>query len=127
MNRTRWIDAIPYVTKDGSTIRELMHPDVHGNQGQSLAEARLPPGGSTLLHRHLRSEEIYHVTEGAGLMQLGEQRLALTPGDTVAIPAGVPHALTNPGEVELVLLCLCVPPYSHEETELLVSPLQTAG
>lgn len=119
MNRSRWIDATPYITKDGSTIRELMHPVLHGNRNQSLAEARVPPGGATLLHRHLISEEIYHVTEGAGVMQLGDQRLALTPGDSVAIAAGVPHALTNPGMVDLVVLCLCVPPYSHEDTELL--------
>ena len=32
-------DIEPYVTKDGSEIRELMHPAVHGNEKQSLAEA----------------------------------------------------------------------------------------
>ncbi len=29
----------PYITKDGSSIRELMHPEKHGNVKQSLAEA----------------------------------------------------------------------------------------
>jgi len=29
----------PYITKDGSIIRELIHPAVHGNSNQSLAEA----------------------------------------------------------------------------------------
>src|SRR5574343_506974 len=41
-----------YVTKDGSKIRELLHPSVHGNQAQSLAEATLPTGTRTHLHRH---------------------------------------------------------------------------
>ncbi|MGW8223534.1 MAG: cupin domain-containing protein, partial [Syntrophobacteria bacterium] len=31
----------PYVTKDGAIIRELMHPEVHGNSNQSLAEATI--------------------------------------------------------------------------------------
>ena len=31
-------------TLDGSEIRELMHPAVHGNVNQSLAEARVSPG-----------------------------------------------------------------------------------
>ena len=29
----------PYITRDGSEIRELMHSAVHGNNAQSLAEA----------------------------------------------------------------------------------------
>jgi hypothetical protein len=36
------------VTKDGSGIRELMHPDRHGNRNQSLAEALVPPGTQPL-------------------------------------------------------------------------------
>ena len=45
-------DQSPFETKDGSQIRELMHPAVHGNAAQSLAEARIDPGRRTALHRH---------------------------------------------------------------------------
>ena len=37
-------DIDPFTTADGSTIRELMHPAVHGNQNQSLAEATIASG-----------------------------------------------------------------------------------
>jgi len=60
---TQYKDVQPYVTKDGSLIRELMHPDVHGNRQQSLAEAIVPVGFTTFLHKHLKSEEIYHIAE----------------------------------------------------------------
>ncbi len=50
-----------YRTKDGSLIRELMHPDRHGNARQSMAEAIVAPGGTTLLHRHGETEEIYPI------------------------------------------------------------------
>ena len=53
-----------HITKDGSDIRELMHPDVHGNIRQSFAEAIVKIGSETILHRHLQSEEIYHITRG---------------------------------------------------------------
>ena len=43
--KTRYADIPAYVTKDGSVIRELLHPDHHGNRQQSLAEATVPPGG----------------------------------------------------------------------------------
>ncbi|MEY2633553.1 MAG: hypothetical protein RIR00_2207 [Pseudomonadota bacterium] len=108
-----------YVTRDGSEIRELMHPAVQGNRAQSLAEAIVQPGARTLRHRHHCSEEIYHVTAGRGRMQLGEAWLALAPGDTVCIPPGTPHWVVAADEAPLHLLCCCAPAYAHEDTELL--------
>ena len=109
----------PYVTRDGSEIRELMHPSVQGNRAQSLAEATVAPGGSTLLHRHLLTEEIYHFTRGRGSMTLGTERLEVRAGDTVCIPPGLAHCVENIGPEPLVLLCACSPAYSHDDTELL--------
>ncbi len=118
-NSTRREEIPAYTTKDGSTVRELMHPAVHGNANQSLAEATVPPGGRTLTHRHHNSEELYHFTEGRGMMTLGHERFAVAAGDTVCIPPGEPHGLENTGRQTLRLLCCCSPPYSHEDTELL--------
>ena len=108
----------PYVTKDGSVIRELMHPAVQGNLGQSLAEATVPPGMRTLRHRHGRSEEIYHVLRGRGLMSLGDDRFPIAEGDSICIPPGTAHDLENDGQADLVVLCCSAPAYSHEDTEL---------
>jgi len=119
---TRSDKIASYVTKDGSTIRELMHPEQHGNRLQSLAEATVAPGHRTLLHRHHHSEEIYHIIAGNGVMWLGEERLAINAGDTVCIAPGTAHAVDNNGESALVFLCCCSPPYSHQDTELLEEP-----
>lgn len=114
--------AIPaYITKDGSEIRELMHPAVHGNHCQSLAEALVPAGTTTRLHRHQRSEEIYHVLSGLGTMTLAGKRFALAPGDTVCIAPGAAHCVTATGIAPLRILCCCSPPYAHADTELLPS------
>lgn len=117
--RSRYAEVEPFVTRDGSQIRELMHPGVHGNRHQSLAEATVAPGASTLLHRHHTTEEIYHFKHGAGTMTLGDERFAVHAGDTVCIPPGTPHRLENTGEEALILLCACVPAYSDKDTELL--------
>ena len=108
----------PYVTKDGSVVRELMHPAVQGNLSQSLAEATVSPGARTLRHRHLRSEEIYHVTRGRGVMGRGEERFAIAAGDSICIPPGTPHDLHNTGDDDLVVLCCSAPAYTHEDTAL---------
>lgn len=117
--KTRHAEITPYVTKDGSEIRELMHPALHGNRLQSLAEATVAPGARTQLHRHARTEELYHVTAGDGIMTLGDTRIKVGAGDTVHIPPGTPHRIEATGAAPLRILCCCCPPYSHEDTELL--------
>ncbi|MCK7497298.1 MAG: cupin domain-containing protein [Comamonadaceae bacterium] len=117
--KTVYRDIVPFPTKDGSTIRELMHPDTHGNRRQSLAEAVVTPGATTRLHHHRRSEELYHVTAGTGRMTLGAETFEVAPGDTVCIPPGTPHCIENTGAGPLHILCACSPPYSHDDTELL--------
>jgi mannose-6-phosphate isomerase-like protein (cupin superfamily) len=116
---TRYEKIKPYITKDGSTISELMHPAVHGNSNQSLAEAMVPAGGKTLLHKHRLTEEIYHIIEGSGLMTIDSEEFDVRVGDTICIAPGTPHRVRNTGEKELKILCYCSPAYSHEDTELM--------
>jgi len=117
--KTAYRGIVPYLTKDGSEIRELMHPAVHGNRRQSLAEAIVPPGAATRLHRHRASEELYWFAAGEGVMVLGEECFPVAAGDTVCIPPGTPHRVSNTGAGELKMLCCCAPAYSHDDTELL--------
>jgi len=117
--KSRYADARPYITRDGSEIRELMHPASHGVRRQSLAEAVVQPGARTLLHRHALTEELYHVTAGSGLMTLGGASFPVAAGDTVVIAPGTPHRIEATGSEPLRILCCCTPAYAHEDTELL--------
>ena len=111
-------DIVPYTTRDGSTIRERMHPDTHGNRAQSLAEATVAPGGRTRRHRHRQAEEIYHFLKGSGTLQIGGEIQPVTAGDTALIPPGRWHSVANEGRGDLVFLCCCSPAYAHADTEL---------
>ena len=109
----------PFITADGSEIRELL---AHRNsciEKQSLAEARLPPGGSTTPHYHRRTEEIYYILEGRAKMRIGQELREVGPGDAIAIPPGAEHQITNTGDATLRFLCCCAPAYEHEDTVLL--------
>lgn len=119
MLRTRRDEVAPYATKDGAIIRELLHPAHHGNLAQSLAEATIAAGQATRLHLHRRSEELYHILEGEGVVTVGSAEHGVRPGDTVCIPPGTPHRVRNPGPGPLRLLCCCSPAYRHEDTVLL--------
>ena len=111
------LDDVPaFTTKDGSEIRELL---AHRNsviRNQSLAEARVPVGGSTLEHYHASSEEIYYITAGAGRMRIENETRDVVPGDAIAIPPGRRHKIWNTGNVTLKLLCCCAPAYEHSDT-----------
>jgi mannose-6-phosphate isomerase-like protein (cupin superfamily) len=109
----------PYITKDGSSIRELMHPGARRSYRQSLAEATILPASHTSLHRHGKTGEIYHITDGTGMMTLGDITFEVSKGDTIYIPPTTPHCVHNTGKVPLKILCCCSPPYSHNDTDLL--------
>ncbi|MFN7138716.1 MAG: cupin domain-containing protein, partial [Limisphaerales bacterium] len=106
----------PFTTKDGSEIRELL---AHRNsciRNQSLAEARIPVGGSTMEHYHPKTEEIYFITAGSGKMRIENETREVNVGDAIAIPPGLKHKIWNTGGETLRLLCCCAPAYEHSDT-----------
>jgi mannose-6-phosphate isomerase-like protein (cupin superfamily) len=113
------IDRVPaFITKDGSEIRELLGHRNSCIRNQTLAEARLPAGGSTTPHHHIRTEEIYFLLEGRADMRVGNEVQAVGPGDAIAIPPGKSHQITNIGPGILRLLCCCAPGYENDDTAL---------
>ena len=118
MQTSRLEDREPFITADGSSIRELAGVPTGNAAHQSLAEATVEPGGATTEHSHRTSEEIYLFTRGMGRMRLGTDEGDVRAGDAVVIPPGTRHKLFNTGTEPLVLLCCCAPAYSHEDTVL---------
>jgi mannose-6-phosphate isomerase-like protein (cupin superfamily) len=91
-------------------IRELINsesiPDF------SLADSRVEPGVVTELHS-LSVREWYYITQGSGLMEVGGgPQIEVGPGDTVEIPAGVSQRITNTGDTDILLQCVCIPRFT---------------
>lgn len=106
----------PYVTKDGSMIRELVHPSMHPGLGVSLAEAVVEGGQSTEKHFHISFDEIYYCLEGAGVLHINDVPNPFAPGSYYLLPKGSTHYLT--ATTKLRLLCVCCPGYTHDDTML---------
>ena len=111
--------APPFITKDGSEIRELLAYRNSAIRNQSLAEARLPVGAATQEHYHAKTEEIYFITAGRGRMRIEGEWADVKAGDAIAIPPGKKHKLWNTGDEMLRLLCCCAPAYEHSDTILM--------
>ncbi len=116
MDKPNLAQREPFITADGSTIRELAHPSWTAARHQSLAEASVAPGQQTAEHYHPRSEELYYFVAGEGRMRLDADEAPVGAGDCVVIPPGTPHKLWNTGSAPLVLLCCCAPAYSDADT-----------
>lgn len=111
------LNEVPaFTTKDGSEIRELLAYRNSAIRNQSLAEARIPVGGSTLEHYHPKTEEVYYITNGKGRMRIESEVKEVKPGDAIAIPSGKKHKIWNTGNEALRLLCCCAPAYEDQDT-----------
>lgn len=111
------LNQVPaFITKDGSEIRELLAHRNSSIRNQSMAEARLPPGGSTQEHYHIHAEEIYFITQGKGRIRIEHEVREVGAGDAIAIRPGQRHKLWNLQTEPLCLLCCCAPGYEHEDT-----------
>jgi len=98
-------------TSERCFIRELINSTAI--PGFSLADSRVEPGVVTELHS-LSVSEWYFIVQGHGQMEVGGGGpIEVGPGDTVEIPAGVSQRVTNTGEVDLKLQCVCVPRFTR--------------
>lgn len=116
MDITARSSTTPFITADGSQIRELLAYRNSGIRNQSLAEATLPPCQATQEHYHPKAEEIYYILTGQGMMRIEGEERAVGPEDAIAIPPGQKHKIWNTGAVPLVFLCCCAPCYEHSDT-----------
>lgn len=117
-------DVKPFVTKDKSIIREFFHP-LHETSSKvpkhfpfSIALATVKPGKRTLKHVHETAAEFYYITRGVGTIQLNSTKEPLEENTLIYIPAKTKHTVTNTGKEDLLILCICNPPYSHEDTKI---------
>ena len=104
--------ASEYFTEERCHILELFNGE---DMPFSLAQARVEPGVTTMLHALRGVEEVYYILSGKGEMEVGEaMRGEVLPGDVVSIPAGVSQRITNIGKTDLLFLCVCVPRFVGE-------------
>ena len=118
MDVTSYEQIEPFLTLDGSEIREWAGPVSAPARNQSLAEATIPPGGATTAHYHRLTEELYLVTAGSGRLLLDGEERPLVRGDCALIPPGAIHKIFNTGADPLRIVCACAPAYSDEDTVL---------
>lgn len=70
------------------------------------------PGQAHSAHVHADQDKLYLILEGRGEVTVGDETSEVGPGGLVLAPAGVSHALRNPGPHRLIVLVVFSPPPS---------------
>ena len=70
----------------------------------SMGCVTLEPYGGQVPWHNQEQEEIYLILEGEGEMCLGDERMAVRPGQAVYIPPRIYHQLTNTGAMTMRML-----------------------
>jgi quercetin dioxygenase-like cupin family protein len=60
-------------------------------------------------HKHKVQEQIYHVLDGEGLMEIGNETRVVRKHDVIFLPPGIEHSIANSGLTDLVFLVITTP------------------
>jgi len=115
----RLSDCEEFIAGDRSILRELLHPDKADLAIRySLAHAIVKPGQKTTPHR-LRTTEVYYILQGHGRMHIDAEVADAHPGCAIYIPPVATQFIENPGDSDLVFLCLVDPAWRTADEEIL--------
>lgn len=80
-----------------------------GSSQLTVFEQWCAPGHGAPLHIHA-VEEVLRVLEGRAKIAVGDEQVHVYPGESVIIPAGIPHGFVNPDERPLHTLAILAAP-----------------
>jgi mannose-6-phosphate isomerase-like protein (cupin superfamily) len=99
----------------GALSKPLVNPDNAGARHVDYRISMYQPMAYVKLHKHKVQEQVYHVLDGEGLMQIDGERRVVRKHDVIYLPPGVEHSIENSGLVDLVFLVVTCPPSDDEE------------
>lgn len=89
------------------------------------------PGQQNSLHRHPVADEVVFCWEGEGMIVVGDGRSSIKAGETVLVPADVPHGYLNTSRDHRMIITVvqCPLPVEHVpvEPEDLTALLNASG
>ena len=75
------------------------------------------PMARVALHKHKVQEQVYHVLDGEGLMEIDGKHHVVRKHDVIFLPPGVEHSIANTGLVDLVFLVATSPVTDDAKTQ----------
>jgi mannose-6-phosphate isomerase-like protein (cupin superfamily) len=93
----------------GALSKPLVMPENSAARHIDYRISMYQPMAYVARHKHKVQEQIYHVLEGEGLMEVAGKSQVVRRHDVIFLPPGVEHAISNTGLVDLVFLVVTSP------------------
>jgi mannose-6-phosphate isomerase-like protein (cupin superfamily) len=93
----------------GALSKSLVMPQTAGSRHLDYRISLYQPMAYVELHAHAVQEQIYHVLEGEGLMEIDGKKQVVRKHDVIYLPPGITHAIQNSGLVDLLFLVITSP------------------
>lgn len=87
------------------------------NADLSVIEEMMPPGTAEQIHRHPVARQFFYILSGDAVMEFGDQKVAMGPGQGVAVNPGVPHRIRNLSNTEVRFLVISQPSTKNGDRE----------
>ena len=98
----------------GALSKPLVMPDTAHSRHIDYRISMYQPKAYVARHKHKIQEQVYHVIEGEGLMEIDGENHVVRKHDFIFLPPGVEHAISNTGVGDLVFL-VATSPVSDDE------------
>jgi quercetin dioxygenase-like cupin family protein len=86
------------IPEDWGRLTWLAGGAIGNSEGLTLGRVLIKVGEQNPRHMHPNSEELLYLIEGQLEHTLGDEMVAMGPGDTITIPAGVYHNARSTGD-----------------------------
>lgn len=94
----------------GSALsKALVAPDTTGSQLMDYRISIYQPMAYVERHVHKVQEQVYHVLDGEGLMEIGDEKRVVRKNDIVFITPGTWHSIENTGLGDLTFIVVTTP------------------
>ncbi len=101
----------------GALSKPLVMPDNSSSRHIDYRISMYQPMAYVARHKHLVQEQVYHVLEGEGLMEIAGKTQVVRKHDVIFLPPGVEHAISNSGMMDLVFLVVTSPVTDDERPD----------
>jgi mannose-6-phosphate isomerase-like protein (cupin superfamily) len=93
----------------GALSKALVRPETVGSRQIDYRISTYQPMAYVERHSHQVQEQVYHVLDGKGMMEIDGDHQVVRKHDVIFIPPRVPHSIRNTGLGDLTFIVVTTP------------------
>ena len=93
----------------GALSKALVRPETVGSRQIDYRLSTYQPMAYVERHKHKVQEQVYHVLDGEGVMDIEAEHTVVRKKDVIFIPPGVSHSIRNSGLGDLTFIVVTTP------------------